>query len=127
MRTVIFQAEPPCNRSTRWQPRFAPNTTFEDAQRLPSASDEVTRGVIAHAQALFEALEGEVGEEMPKAPSEMMRSATGSGSFGQEEEGFWLMDCLARVSPSHARVCTCLASNTSRVVNMLMRLSKETL
>jgi len=99
--------------------------------------DGVSDGVNAHAQALFESLEGGVGERMPTAPARMlsMLSLMGkahrrSGSSaqpslsGQGHHKF--MPCVMDAVPHPTKVAKCISDNMSEVMHMVARFIKGT-
>jgi len=82
--------------------------------------------VHSQARMLFQGLERELGDEMPKAPGSMLldlsSSSTPSSSSAPGEQSF--MDCIMKAVPDPTKVCSCIAENMSDVVSMVMNFVK---
>jgi len=88
--------------------------------------------VQSQAHTLFQGLERELGDEMPKAPARMLFSldsllssstpASSTPATSSGETSF--MDCVMKAVPDPTKVCSCIASNMSEVVSMVMGFMK---
>jgi len=84
--------------------------------------------VQSQAHTLFQGLERELGDEMPKAPARMLYTmslsapASSTPAMSSGETSF--MDCVMKAVPDPTKVCSCIASNMSEVVSMVMGFMK---
>eukprot|EP00444_Apocalathium_aciculiferum_P036993 CAMPEP_0183493400 /NCGR_PEP_ID=MMETSP0370-20130417/183431_1 /TAXON_ID=268820 /ORGANISM="Peridinium aciculiferum, Strain PAER-2" /LENGTH=559 /DNA_ID=CAMNT_0025686743 /DNA_START=64 /DNA_END=1746 /DNA_ORIENTATION=- len=76
--------------------------------------------VHSQAHTLFQGLERELGDEMPKAPGRMLLDAMSSST--SEKPSF--MDCVMKAVPDPTKVCSCIAANMSEVLSIVMNLMK---
>eukprot|EP00429_Kryptoperidinium_foliaceum_P041326 CAMPEP_0176115734 /NCGR_PEP_ID=MMETSP0120_2-20121206/58120_1 /TAXON_ID=160619 /ORGANISM="Kryptoperidinium foliaceum, Strain CCMP 1326" /LENGTH=334 /DNA_ID=CAMNT_0017449973 /DNA_START=19 /DNA_END=1023 /DNA_ORIENTATION=- len=120
-RPVVFQADPSAKAKT-WRP--PPDVGANAPGHRISPLDELSGGVNIHVQALFEVLEGELGDRMPTAPAHMLRSSCGDPSSESDTHVAKLMNCLTSAVPNTARVGACIAPNIGTVYKLLMNSAK---
>mmetsp|Transcript_98941 Transcript_98941/g.265714 ORF Transcript_98941/g.265714 Transcript_98941/m.265714 type:complete len:310 (+) Transcript_98941:80-1009(+) len=83
--------------------------------------------VRSQARTLFQGLERELGDEMPKAPGRMLldlgsSSSTPGTSSSSGDASF--MDCVMKAVPDPTKVVSCIADNMSDVLSMVMNFMK---
>mmetsp|Transcript_64171 Transcript_64171/g.162633 ORF Transcript_64171/g.162633 Transcript_64171/m.162633 type:complete len:310 (+) Transcript_64171:66-995(+) len=83
--------------------------------------------VRSQAHTLFQGLERELGDEMPKAPGRMLldlgsSSSTLGTSSSSGEASF--MDCVMKAVPDPTKVVGCIADNMKEVLSMVMSFIK---
>jgi len=83
--------------------------------------------VRSQAHTLFQGLERELGDEMPKAPGRMLldlgsSSITPGTSSSSGDASF--MDCVMKAVPDPTKVVSCIADNMSDVLSMVMNFMK---
>merc|ERR1712039_862478 len=93
----------------KWHAELQVDLGHAGARRLAIVGE--LSGVRAQAQTLFQSLEGQLGDDMPKAPARMLSSSTtGEASF---------MDCVVKAVPNPMEVCKCITDNMSEVMSLM--------
>eukprot|EP00429_Kryptoperidinium_foliaceum_P064993 CAMPEP_0176067068 /NCGR_PEP_ID=MMETSP0120_2-20121206/33473_1 /TAXON_ID=160619 /ORGANISM="Kryptoperidinium foliaceum, Strain CCMP 1326" /LENGTH=332 /DNA_ID=CAMNT_0017400679 /DNA_START=1 /DNA_END=999 /DNA_ORIENTATION=+ len=117
----------PTSALGKWHPQLEVDMS---ATRRLSVLDGITGGVSAHAQALFESLERQLGGKMPKAPARMLSfessyGGSGMGAGSGDDGTAKFMDCIKAAVPDPTKVCKCIADNLEKVVQMVMAYVKS--
>jgi len=106
-----------------WHAQLQVDLGHATGRRLATAG--ALGGVRAQAQTLFRSLEGQLGDDMPKAPARMLMSfgdsssGSSSSSSGSDSEASF-MTCVMKAVPNPMDCAQCIADNMQEVMHMMM-------
>jgi len=104
-----------------WHAKLQVDLGHATGRRLATAGE--LGGLRAQAQTLFQSLEGQLGDNMPKAPSRMLMSfgdsSSSSSSSGSDSEASF-MTCVMKAVPNPMDVAQCIGDNMQEVMHMMM-------